>query len=67
MIIVLQLNFTIFCIVLMTPHDQIMPWGPSGLVCSCGTDVDLAQKCYVYPKLRPNKLPVCCTKVSITV
>lgn len=45
-----------------------MPWGPKGLVCSSGTYVDLAQKCYAHPKLRPDKLIVCCTEgVSIAV
>lgn len=62
LITVLKLNVTILCIILMTPYNQIMPWDLNGLVCPSGTDVDLAQKCWVCPKLRPHKLIVYSTK-----
>lgn len=42
LIVVLKLNYTIFCIILMTPYNQIMPWDPRGFICACGTEVDLA-------------------------
>lgn len=59
---VLRLNVAILCIILMIPYNQIMPWDLNGLVGSSGTDTDLAQKCWVCPKLSPNKLIVDFTK-----